>query len=94
MDGFAGAGLHISKSTGKEIDGSPAIALNIQPPFSHYHFIDLDGKRARQLRALAGERKDVSVYEGDCNSILSSRSSRKAVTTDSAGRSACSTLTS
>jgi len=70
IDGFAGAGKHISRTTGEEIDGSPAIALKIQPPFSHYHFLDLDGRRAKRLGELAGERRDVTVYEGDCNRVL------------------------
>lgn len=70
IDGFAGAGTHISEATGLEIDGSPAIALGTQPPFSHYHFIDLDGSKATRLRELAGERPDVTVYEGDCNRVL------------------------
>lgn len=70
IDGFAGVGAHIAKSTGKEIEGSPSIALNLDPKFSHYHFIDLDGKRTARLKKLATRRTDVSVYTGDCNSIL------------------------
>ena len=70
IDGFAGAGKHISKSTGQHIEGSPSVALGIKPPFSHYHFIDMDGKRAELLRQLGGERQDVTVYEGDCNTLL------------------------
>lgn len=68
IDGFAGAGTHISKSTGDEIEGSPAIALGQQ--FTHYHFVDLDGTRAARLRQLAQGRADVTVYEGDCNDVL------------------------
>ena len=70
IDGFAGAGTHVSKSTGQAIDGSPAIALAVKPPFSHCHLIDLDGKRATKLRQLAGDRQDVTVYEHDCNKAL------------------------
>jgi three-Cys-motif partner protein len=70
IDGFAGAGTHVAKSTGQEVDGSPSIALAIQPPFSHCHFIDLDGKRATRLRERAAGREDVTIYEGDCNQIL------------------------
>jgi len=70
VDGFAGAGTHISKTSGQEIDGSSTIALNAQPPFSHCHFIDMDGHRADRLRQLASGRTDVTVHEGDCNSIL------------------------
>ena len=70
IDGFAGAGVHISRTSGQAIDGSPTIALRVEPPFSHYHFIDMDGKRAAHLRTLAAGRSDVTVYEGDCNKIL------------------------
>jgi three-Cys-motif partner protein len=70
IDGFAGAGTHVAKRTGRQIEGSPAIAMGIQPAFSHCHFIDLDGTRAARLRQLAGDRGDVTVYEGDCNKVL------------------------
>ena len=70
VDGFAGAGTHMSKASGREIDGSPSIALQTDPPFSHYHFIDLDGKRATRLKELAAGRNNVSVYCGDCNAVL------------------------
>jgi three-Cys-motif partner protein len=70
LDGFAGAGVHISKATGQFIPGSPLNALNVQPPFHEYHFIDLDGARAESLRGLAGDRSDVFVYQGDCNKVL------------------------
>jgi len=70
IDGFAGMGAHVSRTTGQVIEGSPAVALRVEPPFSHYHFIDLDGKRAEELRRLAGDRKDVTIYKGDCNSVL------------------------
>jgi len=70
IDGFAGAGVHLSRSTGEFIPGSPLNALNVAPPFSEYHFVDLDGGRAENLRLLAQGRDNVSVYEGDCNAIL------------------------
>lgn len=70
IDAYAGAGKHISRTSGLEIQGSPAIALNVAPPFSHYHFIDLDGDKADSLRQLAGEREEVTIYQGDCNAIL------------------------
>ncbi len=70
IDGFAGAGVHISKATGQYIPGSPLNALNVQPPFREFHFIDLDGGRANLLRSFAGSRADVHVYEGNCNRIL------------------------
>ncbi len=70
IDAYAGAGKHLSKTTGELVDGSPNIALKTVPPFHEYHFIDADAARAKQLRALAGNRDDVLVYNDDCNDIL------------------------
>ena len=70
IDAFAGAGVHISKQSGEFIPGSPLNALNVNPPFTEYHFIDLDGGKAENLRQLASSNHRVSVHEGDCNSIL------------------------
>jgi three-Cys-motif partner protein len=47
IDGFSGAGVHISKKTKVVIKGSPARALKIAPPFDAFYFIDLNAdKRA------------------------------------------------
>ena len=70
VDAFAGAGVNISKSTGKFVPGSPLNALLVEPPFREYYFIDLDSAKADSLRELSTERSDVSVYEGDCNTLL------------------------
>jgi len=70
IDAFAGPGLHVSKSTGDFVEGSPLNALNVIPPFAEHHFIDLDNKRVQALEELAGERADVQLYNGDCNDIL------------------------
>ena len=70
IDGFAGAGVHISRQTQDFIPGSPLNALNVRPPFREFHFIDLNGGRAKALRKLAADRKDVFVHEGDCNKVL------------------------
>jgi three-Cys-motif partner protein len=70
IDGYAGPGYHVSKTTGERVDGSPLIAMKIQPPFHEYHFIDTEEARARQLRELAGDRKDVYTYTEDCNRVL------------------------
>jgi three-Cys-motif partner protein len=70
IDGYAGPGYHILKKTGERVDGSPVIAMNTQPPFHEYHFIDTDKARAKQLREVAGPRKDVHIYTEDCNTVL------------------------
>ena len=70
VDGFAGAGRHVSKTTGEAVSGSPLNAMNIEPPFSELHFIDLEGSRASELQRLAAGDHRVSVHKGDCNKIL------------------------
>ena len=70
IDAFSGAGVHRSKGHGGEIAGSPMIALNTDPPFSEYHFIDLNGDKVEHLRSLVGDRPDVYFYQDDCNTVL------------------------
>jgi three-Cys-motif partner protein len=70
IDAFAGAGTHISKETGESISGSPVNALQITPPFTELHFVDLDGNRAEELRRLAAGDKRVTVHNEDCNDVL------------------------
>ena len=70
IDAFAGAGIHISKSTGDFVPGSPRNALLINPPFKKYHLIDFDSQKAGLLRELSTEYSNVFVYDGDCNRIL------------------------
>lgn len=69
IDGFAGAGSHISKRSGEVIAGSPARALSVQPRFSHYYFIEMDATRVKRLQAMSDE-PDVTVFQGDCNEVL------------------------
>jgi three-Cys-motif partner protein len=73
IDGFAGAGQHISKATSEVIPGSPLRALSVQPPFDRYYLIDLDEERVGGLKQLVGDRKNVEVFQGDCNEILLSK---------------------
>jgi three-Cys-motif partner protein len=70
VDALAGAGTHISKTTGEEVAGSPLNAMRITPPFSELHFIDLDGTRTAALRRLATDDSRVTVHDGDCNDVL------------------------
>ncbi len=70
IDGFAGYGLHESKTSGEIVPGSPLNALNTVPPFREYHFIELAPSRAEQLQTYERGRSDVHVHEGDCNEVL------------------------
>jgi three-Cys-motif partner protein len=70
VDAFSGAGAHISKSSGSQIDGSPARALKIAPPFDGFYFIDMNEKKTAHLKALCGAREDVHIETGDASQYL------------------------
>jgi three-Cys-motif partner protein len=70
IDGFSGAGIHLSKKTKAPIEGSPARALKITPPFDAFYFIDLNADKTDYLRAICGDRSNVHIYTGDCNEYL------------------------
>lgn len=70
VDGFAGPGVHLSRTTGEWVLGSPLNALNVHPPFHHYFLVDLDGERVTQLQEIIGLRDDVTPLQGDCTERL------------------------
>jgi three-Cys-motif partner protein len=72
IDGFAGSGVHLSRSTKDFVSGSPLNALKIEPPFNDYFLIDLDGNKTDQLRGFqeVTEREGVHIINGDCNNVL------------------------
>ena len=70
IDGFSGAGIHISKETKQEVKGSPTRALEIIPPFDAYYFIDLNKNKSDNLKKCCQNRNNVHVYTGDCNEEL------------------------
>jgi three-Cys-motif partner protein len=59
--------------TGEVIDGSPRVALDIEPGFNRYVFIERSPQRLAHLRELKTEytgRREVIVHEGDCNDYI------------------------
>ena len=70
IDGFAGAGQHISERSKELIAGSPLNALNVEPSFEEFYLVDLKQERVDNLRALARAKTRVHIYSGDCNKIL------------------------
>ena len=54
------------------INGSPARALAVEPPFNHYVFIDRDPDRVAALEKLKADHpnRQVSVRKADCNDYL------------------------
>lgn len=70
IDAFAGSGTHLSRSTGDFVSGSPINALNVEPPFEEYFFIDKDEDTIKALHTEVGERPNVNIHEGDSNTLL------------------------
>ena len=70
IDAFAGSGKHISRTTRGTIPGSPQIALDIDPPFKEYYFIDIDGAKVAELNKITANYPEAHVLQGDCNKRL------------------------
>jgi three-Cys-motif partner protein len=70
IDGFSGAGVHVSKTTGTLVQGSPTLALEVEPPFDEYHFVDLNSKKIDHLRRWLPDRPNIHSYTGNCNDVL------------------------
>ena len=60
----------MARSTGEYLAGSPLNALLVQPPFKEYFLIDLAPEKAASLREIVGDRADVHILPGDCNTLL------------------------
>ena len=93
IDAFAGTGYRETKGTiaetacmfpdlaGKEpqgfLDGSARIALQIDPPFDKYIFIEATGKRCQELGKLREEFPEkaarIESIQADCNAWLQER---------------------
>ncbi len=70
IDAFSGLGVHISRKTGEFVKGSPLNALEIENPFTEYHYIDIDKEKAKVLSRLTRDIPNIKIYEGDSNEIL------------------------
>jgi three-Cys-motif partner protein len=70
IDGFSGAGVHRTKQTRAEVDGSPTRALKITPPFDGFYFIDMNSDKTAHLRTLCAGRTGVEIHTGDTNPYL------------------------
>lgn len=73
IDAFSGAGIHLSKETGRQIEGSPARALKVRPPFDHFYFIDLNPEKTAYLQNLCKGRHDVDIVTDDASSYLTQK---------------------
>ena len=70
IDGFSGAGVHLSRERGDLVIGSPLNALHVQPPFKEYHFVDLNGDKVEALKQSVAGHPNTHVHHGDCNKVL------------------------
>lgn len=70
IDAFSGSGVHISKKSGGMVPGSPLRALEIEPPFDEYYFIDLSQEKTEHLKQICKDKEHVHIYTGDCNEFL------------------------
>jgi three-Cys-motif partner protein len=58
------------------IDGSPLVALRVEPPFTAYVFVERDAERLRhleQIKAAYAGRREVRIYNEDCTQYLQRR---------------------
>ena len=70
VDAFAGPGVHISRRKGEFILGSPLNALEIENPFTEYHYIDIDKEKTEALNRLTRGIPNITIYPEDCNEAL------------------------
>ncbi len=59
--------------TREVLDGSPRVALNVDPPFTRYVFIDTDPEHLAHLAKLEAEyqaTRTIAIRKGDCNEYL------------------------
>ncbi|MFD2182132.1 three-Cys-motif partner protein TcmP [Rhodoplanes azumiensis] len=70
IDGFSGAGTHVAKRSQRQVEGSPARALKIVPPFDGFYFIDINPEKTRYLESLCEGRSNITIHTGDTNEYL------------------------
>lgn len=82
VDGFAGSGASEAKSENADdptlfpvsqvVDGSPLRALQVEPPFDKYLFIEKKPKNVHSLRNLCEnfQERDIAILPGDANEEL------------------------
>jgi three-Cys-motif partner protein len=72
IDAFAGSGQPKAKDEERYIVGSPLRALQCEPPFDSYWFIELSPWRGERLQDMKSQfpNKQVEIRQGNCNEIL------------------------
>lgn len=69
VDLFSGPGKCRFEETGEVKKGSPLIALNTQPPFTDFAFVEKDPEYFSALQSRCSSHPHVNMLEGDANII-------------------------
>lgn len=71
LDLLSGPGRGIDAETGEEFDGSPLLALRVEPPFDGLFLSDLRSKNIEALRRRipASDSSRIDLRVGDCNAV-------------------------
>jgi three-Cys-motif partner protein len=69
-DAFAGAGVAMTPESEDFIPAGALRALQVEPPFSEYHFIELNERKAEILQHVVRDRPTARVHQGDYRDIL------------------------
>ena len=72
IDAFAGPGYYQDEDSHEFLEGSPLIALNIEPRFDKYWFVDLSREKTRNLEKIREDfpERNIEILRGDANRIL------------------------
>ncbi|MGD0969672.1 MAG: three-Cys-motif partner protein TcmP [Candidatus Aquilonibacter sp.] len=70
VDGYAAAGLCRRKESGEIVKGSALNSLDIDPPFSHFTFIELDPDKYRILKGQTAHIAQVECINSDTNVVM------------------------
>ncbi|MEB3294017.1 MAG: three-Cys-motif partner protein TcmP [Synechococcales bacterium] len=72
IDAFAGSIRPKAKDEERYIEGSPLRALQTEPRFDRYWFIDISSRRIERIERLREEFPgcDIEIRQGNCNEIL------------------------
>ena len=70
IDAFAGAGVAVDAESDELIAAGALRALNVEPRFTEYHFIEQNPEKVNLLRQITRHRPEAQVHRGDCKDIL------------------------
>src|SRR4051794_29465350 len=70
VDAFAGCGKGIDPRSGLLYDGSAALSLGVEPPFTEIHLIEQNTERVGELEQLCASHPNATVTPGDANIVI------------------------